>query len=518
MGSQPSGLRRKVLENDRRSGTSSSPLIGGLLGALMMGCAATSVRHVEVVYDVAPGSATVDCGGKSRSVCVRVDKVAEDGDWDHFVRGAADVSVWAMNRNLFCSTESSQFTAKAFSPPSPFTGQPASLFTVSPKFIEDLPAIPPKEESPIDKGLRELVAIVAHITAELNWDEDQVAHVWLYCVDHLSPADRVDHQKTIADGLRTEFVAQNQAWNDSFKQFAGLVTKVSALIEQMPDGKAPDEKASSKEKKKAAADAEKKKAAVDALTKVKADRADLDKAIAKVRADVAPVLASLTQMEAEQQRTTPSSDRPYPTATLLDQQSFDPNQTVTVEIQQQILPTGTASGDGKQRSLGKTTFNTLSPIRLDVGIGPAWIMENAESWSVTAAPGATVGTVTRSEQLNMDGIVTFSWYYRTRYLDGKLIDWDGCWPSQWLPRPTLGLSIRSPFSSIYGGVQIDPVRFVDLSFGVYVHSRSEPVGVTEGEVVPTGTIGTRNQVAASPFLSVSSSINLFVGWFSNLFK
>jgi hypothetical protein len=465
-------------------------VFGCLAFALMTGCA-SSLRQVQVVYDVAPGSASVVCGGTSSPVCVRVDNVAVGSDWDHFVRGPVDVSVWAVNRNLFCSAESPQLTAKAFAPPSPFTGQPAKGLILTPMVAEGFREICSAEKSEIDKKLAALVKIVKNINSDLNQDEDKIARIWLDCF--ATTAGRFAVQKDTAAGLRTIFVDQNQTWSASFKAFANTTKEVSDLIEEVKDEK-------------------KKKAASDALSKVKSDRLDLDKAIAKVRTDVAPVLTILAQVEAEEKRT-PDSRRPYQTATLLDEQLFDPNQTVTVELQQQSLAIGAAPADTKPLSLGKTSFNTLSPIYLDVGIGPAWIMNDAESWSVTAAPGAAVGSVTRSDKLNLDGVVTFSWYYWPRYLDRTLFS-----GQQFVPRPTVGLSVRSPFSSIYAGLQIDPVQFVDVTAGVFVYSRPELVGVTEGEVVPAGTIATRDRVHASAFVSVSSSINLFTSWFSALFK
>jgi hypothetical protein len=501
MESQRSGARAGEIDSGRRVRRSGGLLLGGLVAGLVCGCA-EPLRQVQVVYDVTPGSASLDCGGKPRSVCVRVDGVAEGNDWNHFVRGGADVSVWAVNRNLFCSTEAPQISAKAFAPPSPFTGQPAKLVLDTTKAAGLVPLTPLKNKD-IDEDLEALVKILTDIIANLNGDENDVATIWLDCLK-APPFDRLRDQKNHAGTLRTHFIDQNQAWADSLKAFNEILKRVSGQIERMPTATAPEK--------------DKKKAAADELDKIKADRADLDKAIAKTRGDVAPVLAVLSQIEAEEARATPDAERPYAGATLLDEQSFDVNQTVTVEVQQQILPTVTTGADGKQRSLGKTAFNTLSPIRLDVGIGPAWIMSNAESWAVSAAPGAAVGTVTRSEQLNMDGIVTFSWYYRPRYLDGTLFSWDWHVPTQWVPRPLVGLSLRSPFTSIYAGLQIEPVRFIDVSFGAYVYSRAEAVGVTEGEIVPTGMIATRSHLTASPFLSISSSINLFVGWFSSLVK
>jgi hypothetical protein len=188
-------------------------------------------------------------------------------------------------------------------------------------------------------------------------------------------------------------------------------------------------------------------------------------------------------------------------------QQIDTYQTITID-----LADGRAGG---RDSVQKVTLHTLSPLYVDVGVGPAWIFNNTQTWTVATTPGSTVGMVTHSDAPNFDGMVSLSGYvYGPRYYDGSLRST----PRQWIPRPMVGLSMKSAFSSVYLGAQIDPVQFVDITVGAYLYSRSEPVNARDGAVVPSGALATNNVFAVSGFFSITSSVNLFAGWITGAAK
>jgi hypothetical protein len=192
-------------------------------------------------------------------------------------------------------------------------------------------------------------------------------------------------------------------------------------------------------------------------------------------------------------------------------QSIDTYQTVTVDLADQK--------PGGKDTVRKVTLHTLSPLYVDVGLGPAWIFNDTQTWSISSAPGATVGTVTHSNQPNFDGVVSLSGYVcGPRYYDGSLRIAGKKYWNQWCPRPMLGLSMKSAFSSVYMGWQFDPIQFIDITGGFYFYSRPEPVGALPLHVVPSGTLATENVFAYSGFISITSSVNLFASWITGLPK
>ncbi len=171
------------------------------------------------------------------------------------------------------------------------------------------------------------------------------------------------------------------------------------------------------------------------------------------------------------------------------------------------------------------TIETLAPILFDFGVGPGLTLRQTESYGLGVAPlnsqrpgepaGPVATRVIRTEEaINVDGVVSLSAYiWGRRYLDETILH-----ARQLLPRPMLGLSMRDPFSSIYVGAQIDPVQFVDVSFGARWHTRERLIGPALGQPALLDESGkpaepvTQDEYVVSPFISLTFSTDLLHRW------
>jgi hypothetical protein len=166
-------------------------------------------------------------------------------------------------------------------------------------------------------------------------------------------------------------------------------------------------------------------------------------------------------------------------------------------------------------------FETLRPVILDLGIGPAiGIGHNTAQYSTQYSPRnadepTTAYRVVRTEQgIPADVLATLSIYlWRARYFDDDVFD-----AMQLLPRPMIGVSLANPLSSFYTGLSIDPVQFLDISAGVRWANEQQLIGPAPGEralVTPAGEPQppvVRDEVRPMGFVSISVSTNLLYKW------
>jgi hypothetical protein len=107
-------------------------------------------------------------------------------------------------------------------------------------------------------------------------------------------------------------------------------------------------------------------------------------------------------------------------------------------------------------------------------------------------------------------MVSFSAYlWGRRYLDDTVFD-----PKQLIPRPMVGLSMEQPFESVYAGLQIDPIQFIDISGGVRFMTTKKIVGQKFDPENPTaaGEPQTLEEVTPLYFAAITFSTDLFWRW------
>jgi hypothetical protein len=202
-----------------------------------------------------------------------------------------------------------------------------------------------------------------------------------------------------------------------------------------------------------------------------------------------------------------------------------PGRELVLSVVRTRLRRGIAVPGDPGEAFESPTIETLAPILFDFGVGPGLTLRQTEAYGLGVAPlrserpgepGEPVATrVIRTEEaINVDGVVSLSAYiWGRRYLDETVLH-----ARQLLPRPMLGLSIRDPFSSIYVGAQIDPVQFVDVSFGARWHTRERLIGPALGQPALMDENGnpaqpvTQDEYVVSPFVALTFSTDLFHRW------
>ena len=200
-----------------------------------------------------------------------------------------------------------------------------------------------------------------------------------------------------------------------------------------------------------------------------------------------------------------------------------PGREIVLSVVRTRLRRGLAAPGDPGEAFESPTIETLSPILFDVGVGPGLTLRRTEAYGLGVAPlerpgeppGPVATRVIRTEEaINVDGVVSLSAYiWGRRYLDETILD-----ARQLLPRPMLGLSMRDPFSSIYVGGQIDPVQFVDVSFGARWHTRERLIGPALGQPALLDENGnpaepvTQDEYVVSPFVAVTFSTDLLHRW------
>jgi hypothetical protein len=185
-------------------------------------------------------------------------------------------------------------------------------------------------------------------------------------------------------------------------------------------------------------------------------------------------------------------------------------ESVRVTVEKQPIEHRLQVEDAAAESFTSPAVESLQPIWVDVGFGPALTLgRNTSEWEVIHRENRLVGA--RSEQeLIMDGLLSFSLYiYGPRYLDDTVFD-----PMQLIPRPMAGISLTEPTTSAYAGLQIDPLQFVDISGGIRWHTVEKRIGwkSTDDELVQPEEIATKKEVTPSAFVAVTFSTDLFWRW------
>jgi len=187
---------------------------------------------------------------------------------------------------------------------------------------------------------------------------------------------------------------------------------------------------------------------------------------------------------------------------------------VTVEVVETKRVAGKVVDKGGDRSLGVRSIAVLRPLRFDVGIGPAVAFDYLRSYGLS-----DMNTIIEtSKSADIDGTVTLSAYWWPRYLDNHVFKKEAL-----LPRPMVGLSLKDPTTSLYLGGQIDPIQFLDVSFGAKLYERSDLVGDVgamaqldkDGKPIPPVT---HSELHAAFFVSLTASTGLFQSWISALTK
>ena len=114
------------------------------------------------------------------------------------------------------------------------------------------------------------------------------------------------------------------------------------------------------------------------------------------------------------------------------------------------------------------------------------------------------------KKLIVDGVLSLSGYiWGARYLDDRVFDLEFLYP-----RPMVGLSLTEPTTTLYAGLQIDPIQFVDISAGVRwgtVQSLIGYRGTAANPTLPAEPV-VREEVKPSGFVAVTFSTDLVWRW------
>jgi hypothetical protein len=196
------------------------------------------------------------------------------------------------------------------------------------------------------------------------------------------------------------------------------------------------------------------------------------------------------------------------------------NRKVVVEVQRSRLDRGQPHSALDAVTVSSEAYESLPPILFDVGLGPALTLRNTEDYGLGQRSSGDLPNVRRTEDgANLDLVVSMSMYiWGYRYLDDGIFD-----VKQLAPRPMIGLSMSQPFSSIYVGAQIDPIQFLDISFGARAYSSKRLIAPEEGELAFTNGEGepmdpvVREGVTTQMFISLTASTDLFQRWIQRSF-
>lgn len=196
------------------------------------------------------------------------------------------------------------------------------------------------------------------------------------------------------------------------------------------------------------------------------------------------------------------------------------NRKVVVEVQRSRLDRGQPHSALDAVTVSSEAYESLPPILFDLGLGPALTLRNTEDYGLGQRSSGDLPNVRRTEdEANLDIVVSMSMYiWGYRYLDDGIFD-----VKQLAPRPMIGLSMQQPFSSIYVGAQIDPIQFLDISFGARAYSSKRLIAPEEGELAFTNAEGepmdpvVREGVTTQMFISLTASTDLFQRWIQRSF-
>lgn len=196
------------------------------------------------------------------------------------------------------------------------------------------------------------------------------------------------------------------------------------------------------------------------------------------------------------------------------------NRRVVVEVTRTRLDRGQPGSALDTITVTNDAYESLPPILFDLGIGPSLTLHNTEDYGLGQSGNDRPPNVKRTEDsANVDIVVSMSMYiWGYRYLDDRIFD-----PKQLLPRPMVGLSMDQPFSSLYLGLQVDPIQFVDISFGARAYSTNHLLSPEEGELAFDDANGEPSQpvirrgVTTQMFVSLTASTDLVQRWIQRSF-
>ena len=195
--------------------------------------------------------------------------------------------------------------------------------------------------------------------------------------------------------------------------------------------------------------------------------------------------------------------------------SVSTNRRVTIEIERARLDQGQLHPALDTITVTSEAYETLSPILFNIGLGPSLTFENRKEYGLGQNHSDQRPNIMLTENsANIDVVVSLSVYlWGYRYLNDDVLA-----ARQFAPRPMLGLSLHQPFSSIYFGLQIDPLQFLDISFGARMYSASTLVNAHEGQVAIADADGnaappmTQSRMTTQMFVALTASTDLFHRW------
>lgn len=200
--------------------------------------------------------------------------------------------------------------------------------------------------------------------------------------------------------------------------------------------------------------------------------------------------------------------------------TYEPGERVKVVVRRTRLEKGKLAPGAESAVSSAQAYRTLSPILFDIGVGPALTLKNVEEYGLATRVDGRGPNVTRTrDDLNVDGVLSLSMYlWGSRYLDDTLFRWQ-----QLLPRPMIGVSMSQPFESIYVGGQIDPIQFLDVSFGARAYSTEFLLNPPAGRPAYTNEAGEPQQpalrkgVTTQAFIALTFSTDLVQRWIAGSF-
>jgi hypothetical protein len=465
---------------------------------------------------------------------------------DAFVRGTVDLTVTLRNANPLCYSYAASVGIKSFTPEAPLgtlnsagpmAAQGASALTIA----RPLSCDSALRGQPLVKCVSDAVSVtmlsLSKIQDEASRAEQLLTLAWLAC-GNAGP-------DILGGGLGPDPVLQRQSIQEAatlvsmgMKTWYGHIQNANSMPAFLPgatarlNGELALELSTQKTRSDAVAAAiaagepgleiAQLRHELDAATAVAAQTDAVIKGLPS--ADAIAKLGASAQTAADAARNDVTDavslfgPKPW-VSTIVSQQHVLDNQVITVEVTRTPLSRGKAIDKAAAQSLGVAHLYTLRPVWLDVGVGPSITLSNNVAYGI----GAQQQIVKTQDTVNLDGVVTFSFYWQPRFLDGSLYSWDND-AVGWLPRPMIGLSMTQPISSVYLGGQFDLVKFLDISFGARAFSTTALVGPPEGALASTDSTGkpvapvTRTTERWAPFFSISASTDLFTQWLKALAK
>ncbi|MEB2312334.1 MAG: hypothetical protein OZ921_00730 [Sorangiineae bacterium] len=444
-----------------------------------------------------PAPAAAPSDGARRRLVRFIDGAAPElvvGD-DEPAAGALTIELRFENTNPLCYAYRTNLGASARAPAMPPRAlaplaAPPSGELAAPSSLEDA-------ETALDQAERNLAAALADAERRIALDD-----VWRACD---AGGDLASQSARVAAALA---VSEQQAgpggeWRRAIAQ-AGAAADAAAQLARSSERAAPPDSDDGADE--GAAPSERRARGLPGKVARHAHAVDL-----RARRATGQLLALIAEVE----RAAALLRRAPGTVTA----RLATGEQATVEVTRVALDRGRPAPATAERFTAGP-FRALRPIWLDVSVGPALTLRNWREYGVGVRPGrgddtALVPRVVRTrDELHLDGMVSLSMYvWGARTLDDTLFHW-----KQLLPRPMIGFSMRQPFTSIYLGGQLDPMKFVDLSAGVRFYEQERLMGPFVGNPTPLGPEGRpvdpviRRETTSEVFVALTASTDLFARW------